>query len=317
MATTALGEQIKLSFSGHETFAFRYGWLKKVYDDLSAENEPSARASIFRAEEAIANFGVGKNMVASMKYWGVATTILEEHQNGLDVSEFARFIFDDKAGRDPYLDNLASLWLLHWRIASNKSSCSSWYYAFNFFGRSTFDKSQLVQAISDWAEGHQAKRIAETTFVRDVDCLMNTYVIKRGKRGEVLEDSIECPLTELGIISATAERGVYAFDLGPKQSLEPGVFYFALAEYLNNLEAKTASLEQIIYDPGSPGRVFKLNDEAVAQYLSGIEKASKGAVTWRDSAGLRQVQLESDQIKPYNFLRPIFDAAIPVLDAAE
>ena len=52
-----LGKKRKLTFSGHETFPFRYTWLKKAVD---AVNDDS---SIFTQESALSTLGVGKNMV--------------------------------------------------------------------------------------------------------------------------------------------------------------------------------------------------------------------------------------------------------------
>ena len=57
-------------FSGHETFPLRYGWLKKAFDRVvETENQPGNRAACW-GDDAIARFGVGKNMVASMRHWG-------------------------------------------------------------------------------------------------------------------------------------------------------------------------------------------------------------------------------------------------------
>src|ERR1035437_1834804 len=60
------------SFSGHETFVFRYGWLKKAYDAVR-ENPQS-----FGDDQAIVTLGVGKNMVRSIRHWALATGVLAE-----------------------------------------------------------------------------------------------------------------------------------------------------------------------------------------------------------------------------------------------
>jgi len=63
---------LKYSFSGHETFTFRYGWLKKGMDD--ALKDPT----VFSREDAIVRLGVGKNMVGSIRHWCLATQVLQE-----------------------------------------------------------------------------------------------------------------------------------------------------------------------------------------------------------------------------------------------
>ena len=50
-------------FSGHETFPLRYGWLKKAFARVAeTEDQPDNRAACW-ADDAIARFGIGKNMV--------------------------------------------------------------------------------------------------------------------------------------------------------------------------------------------------------------------------------------------------------------
>ena len=50
-----------LRFSGHETFALRYGWLNKSYNSLDYKEK--------NEENLVVDLGVGKNMVNSIKYW--------------------------------------------------------------------------------------------------------------------------------------------------------------------------------------------------------------------------------------------------------
>ncbi len=319
VAEVMTNERPQLNFSGHETFAVRYGWLKKVFDAFEAlDGHPNKIREVFTSDDAIANFGVGKNMVASMRHWALACGVLAETEEGLRLTRFAKFLFADRSGRDPYLDHPASVWLLHWRIATNLSLSTTWYYAFNHFARNSFEKSQLVSGVMDFARVNGVgKRSAENTFERDVDCFVSSYVQKSGKRSELLEDSMECPLTELGLIRATAQKGLYSFDIGPKPNLESAVFFFAVDEFLKPLPSKTASLEQLTHDPGSPGRVFKLTENEVAGYLMGVEEASDGNVVWRDSAGLQQVQLRGSPSKPFEFLAPVYRRRKFAREAAE
>ena len=58
-------------FSGHETFPLRYGWLKKAFDAVLGTEGGSDNRHVFTGSDAIARFGVGKNMVASMRHWSI------------------------------------------------------------------------------------------------------------------------------------------------------------------------------------------------------------------------------------------------------
>jgi hypothetical protein len=62
-------------FSGHETFPLRQLWLRKAFDAVA--NTPSNEAkTVFTDEAAIARFGVGKNMVSSMRFWASACHVI-------------------------------------------------------------------------------------------------------------------------------------------------------------------------------------------------------------------------------------------------
>jgi len=49
------------SFSGHESFPLRYGWLKKCVDAVAED------AVFFARDDAMVALGVGKNMVRAVK----------------------------------------------------------------------------------------------------------------------------------------------------------------------------------------------------------------------------------------------------------
>src|SRR3974390_179077 len=75
-------------FSSHETFVFRHSWLKKAVDAVIEDPE------IFTRDSAIVTLGVGKNMVRSIRHWGLATGILAEEPKSrgtrLGVTDFGR-----------------------------------------------------------------------------------------------------------------------------------------------------------------------------------------------------------------------------------
>ena len=71
-------DKINLSFSGHETFPFRYTWLKKGVDAVL--QDPSA----FASERATVTLGVGKNMVNSIRHWCLATGLIKKPKGPSD-----------------------------------------------------------------------------------------------------------------------------------------------------------------------------------------------------------------------------------------
>ena len=85
-------------FSGHETFPLRYGWLKKAFDEVHATEEQGENKWVFLREDSIARFGVGKNMVASMRHWATATGMIEEATSqSLATTKLGRKLLSKKA----------------------------------------------------------------------------------------------------------------------------------------------------------------------------------------------------------------------------
>src|SRR4051794_23239788 len=95
----------------------RYAWLKKAVDAAAVT------PSLFASDDAMAVLGVGKNMVRSIRFWALATSVLEEvpKTRGVELrpTQFGKSLFGEQ-GFDPFLEDAASLWLLHWRITTNE-----------------------------------------------------------------------------------------------------------------------------------------------------------------------------------------------------
>ncbi len=289
-------EDYRPQFSGHETFPLRYGWLKKAFDAIEATESASEQGDptnrrIFLDEDAIARFGVGKNMVASMRHWAAATGILEDGPGPAQISTtpFGRALFGS-AGLDPYLEHQASLWLLHWHLAARPAK-TTWFWVFNYYPSISFERDHLIRGLERIARDRAWARVADSTIRNDVACFIRTYVAQYAKTGAAQEDALESPLTELGLIKPVGKRDGFRFDRGPKQSLPAGVFAYALLDFWTRFrgEAATLSCESIMHEPGSPGRVFLLDENDVMTRLSELEDVTRGGLQFSETAGLKVV----------------------------
>ena len=281
-------------FSGHETFPLRYGWLKKAFDAVVDQaNEDDNKRKVFLADDAIALFGVGKNMVASIRHWTTFAGVIAdaENENQLIPTPLGNLIFAPN-GRDPYMESPTTLWLIHWNIASQPKK-TTWFWAFNHFSANTFRRDDLVSGLVKLAASQNWRRAAETTIRRDVECFLRTYVAPSVDAKGALEDSLESPLAELSLIRLIGKRDDYQFVRGPKRTLTPGIFAYALNEFWNATGAtRTLSFEMIAHEAGSPGRVFLLDEADLVNRLSSIETYTKGYFRWSETAGLKQIMRE-------------------------
>jgi hypothetical protein len=280
-------------FSGHETFPLRYGWLKKAYDAvLACQGEPGGR-SIFIREDAIAEFGVGKNMVASIRHWAISCGVIAEDPatGQIGTTKLGDFLFG-KRGVDRYLENPASLWLLHWQLACGqpfRGSKTTWYWVFSHFTGVTFQREDLVDGLMKLAASRGWPRLSRTTVQRDVECFVRTYASKPSGDSASAEDSLESALAELGLVRGM--RGQFQLVRGSKRSLPTETFTYALNSFWNwfSPTSNTLSFEAIAHESGSPGRVFLLDDGDLAARLSEISELTNGVFEWSETAGLKQV----------------------------
>ncbi len=283
--------EFKPMFSGHETFPLRHGWLKKVYDSMCCEENGSKSArDVFNSDDAIALFGVGKNMVASMRHWATRTGIIDEENQQL--TDEAKMIFGED-GLDPWLESPISLWILHWRLARNKSLLT-YYWFFNQANGAAFDREYIQKSLLSLCEKTGHKPPSPMTLKRDIDCFVRMYVSKSSKLGQISEDSLESPLAELNLINTINRRGVFQPRRGAKSTLTTGVFLLVLHDFwqLNWENQKTLSLEASVYDEGSPGRIFLLDEDAVLNMAYTISTLDLG-LEWSETSGMRQFQINS------------------------
>ena len=277
--------------TGHETFPLRYGWLRKAYDAVAQQESGEDNKSIFVGEDAIARFGVGKNMVASMRHWASASGVLTESPGSptIEATEFGHLLFGGN-GLDPYMEHPATLWLIHWHLAAGPKSKTTWFWAFNNFPALTFDREHLLRGIARMARDREWPRVSAATIKNDVACFIRTYVAQAPTRLLGNDGMLESPLIELGLIKATGKRDGFRFVRGPKLTLGDGVFAYALLDFWSRYSsgAATLSFEAIAHEPGGPGRVFLLDENDVADRLAGLEDTTAGKVRWSETAGLKQ-----------------------------
>lgn len=277
--------------SGHETFPLRYGWLKKAYDAVAGAACSDTKRSVFADAGAIAHFGVGKNMVGSMRHWAIATGVVSD--DARVTTPLGQRLFDD-SGLDPYMEDPTTTWLVHWQIAGNSAN-TTWFWGFSHYLTATFERDTLIRAMVKFAQERGWARAAASTIRNDVLCFVRTYVPRLPSRGANYEDALESPLTELGLISQMGRRDGFRFVLGRKPTLGPGVLAYAVTTFWNEYSrAQTLSFEALAHEPGSPGRVFLLDENTLADRLVGIEAATDGAYRWSETAGLKQLIRERE-----------------------
>jgi hypothetical protein len=277
--------QLKPIFARHETFHPRFGWLKKGFE------RAKANPRIFLAEDAPILLGVGKNMVRSIRYWCEAFKLLEDDQPTI----FGEALLGDQ-GWDPYLEDPASLWLLHWKLLETPCLASAWWFTFNQFNRLEFTDRDLLDVLLDYGD-RLSGNIAESSLKKDVSCLLRMYAKQPNvKKFIASEESLDCPFVDLGLISP-AGGNHYLFRLGYKPTLVPAVILYSVLHYAQrvNETARTIPLARLLYDEGSPGMVFKLTESSLCGAIETVGR-THNRLGLEDAAGKLQFWFDSEPI---------------------
>lgn len=289
MAARIDGMTTSFSFSGHETFPLRFNWLKKAVDVVSE------KAGIFNSDEAIAEFGVGKNMVRSIKYWALATEVLESHadtakRRALRVSEFGTYLLGDD-GVDPYFEDTATLWLLHWLLCREPDRATLWHFVFGHWREGGLDLQNLQPVLEDWLNMQGGTPPASSTLLRDMQCLQNTYVARRRNQTH-LEETVSCPLASLRLLYE--QSGALYLRDGRQNGLPPEIFAYAVLDYWNRKfpEIETLSLQDVLTRRASPGQIFLLSEYQIFELTSRIERFENAPFRYNVASGLQQFYRE-------------------------
>src|SRR4051794_4618608 len=116
-----------MRFTGHETFPFRYSWLPKAVRLL--RDAPDGLADDV---QAMTSLGLGKNMVQAMRFWIEVTQVATAGAGRtFELTPFGRSVLG-AGGHDPFLEDIKTLWLIHWKLASGLDQAPfAWDYLLN------------------------------------------------------------------------------------------------------------------------------------------------------------------------------------------
>ncbi|WP_348539889.1 MULTISPECIES: DUF4007 family protein [Spirulina sp. CCY15215] len=271
-----------IAFARHDTFHPRFGWLKKGFDRAMRDER------VFLAEDAPVRLGVGKNMVRSIRYWCSAFKILEDDR----PTEFSKKLLGEK-GWDSYLEDPASLWLLHWKFLEPPCLGTAWAFTFNQFRLAEFTQEDLFYQLCEYRD-RIASNIADSSLQKDVSCLLRMYV-EQPSKSWVSEDSLDCPFTELGLIHRAGDSRHYTFRIGYKPNLPESLIVYTCLCHANRVSqsARTISVANLLYDSLSPGLVLKLTESAICNAIEKVSRQFK-QIGISDVAGKLQFFFEDE-----------------------
>ena len=261
----------RYSFSGHESFHCKSLWLKKGYDYLLAGNH-------FTDIDSVAKLGVGKNMVASIRFWLRAFGLSQSDE----LTDIAEFLFDTEHGRDPYAEDLNTLWVLHFLlVVTGVASIYNLTFVEYQREKKEFSKDELRNFIKRKCSVPEQRNVYnENTVKKDIGVLLKNYVAPKDLKN--IED-FSALLIGLGLI-VNKDSDVYSYRVTEPEDIAPDVVLFALLTLSGGDKTLSFDILQKL------SLVFCLPIVSLIEIIRKIEKLYPGMVVFSDNSGIKNVQ---------------------------
>jgi len=274
-------------FAGHETFHLRYSWLPKAADYLN--NNPDG-VSFSHYDIVMTELGIGKNMANSLRHWSESSQLFDINNvtKNHGFSPLGREIFQF----DPYLEQVDTNWLLHYLIVSNHKKNSLWFYLFNVFNEQIIIKDEFLFSASNWFKD-RGVGINERTLERDFQCCMNMYDSSKMSSEKASKSIVLSPLRELKLLKKVGDN--YHLRSMVNKEISPAMFSFCIVDYLQKEGNQNSTpFSDLLNGVKSPGRIFRMTESTLIEYLKDLHKYSK-AYDFDNTSGMQQLIKVSDK----------------------
>ena len=273
----------KLIFSGHETFHCRHFWLKKGYDFVKAENR-------FSDPNAVVELGVGKNMVASIRFWLRAFGILDHKEK---LTPFADYLFGDN-GHDPYLENIGTVWLLHYFLVKTERA-SIYSLVFNEFRkeRREFNRDHLSNFLIRKCEEMQLN-ISTNTLKKDISVFFKNYVRPIRKTTNIEDDFssifLDLDLVQELVVANGGGHSWYSIESLERSEIPKEIILFAILDRYG--DRSTTSFQALLIDRNSVGSIFCMNASGLINKIEEMT-GSYSDIVFSDDGGVKELQIKT------------------------
>ena len=240
----------------------------------------------FNSPEAVIELGVGKNMVASIRYWLRVFGITKDDK----LTSLAEYLFNDKNGKDKYLEDIATLWLLHFNLIFSEEAT---LYKMFFCGvqreRTHFEREQVLTYVKlRMVEAGKITLFNANTVKKDIGVLLQNYTLPRKAQSN---EDFSSLLIDLDLIRQNAEGKGYYFNIDGKRKVTKEIFLYGLLKLKEQEGDNTISFDTI---QERVGMVFCMQDFETIDLLKQLASEYGQYFAYSDVAGIKQVQFTKD-----------------------
>lgn len=272
-----MDDKIRYSFSGHESFYCKSLWLKKGYDFISENYD-------FNAPNAVVELGIGKNMVSSLRFWMRAFGLVDDGR----PTTIGDYLFDNMNGKDPYIEDLGTLWLLHYLLIKTDlaSIYKLFFIDFHKEKNNEFSKEQIQYFLKRKNnENGYLYLYNENTVRRDIGVLLQNYVMPAKEKPN---EDFSALLINLNLIKHSEDKGLsedktFYFNTKGKNELTPEIFLYAIIDDKN--DEQIVSFDKLM----DLALIFCLTKAELIDILKLLAKKYPKVLRYTDDGGIKQL----------------------------
>lgn len=267
------------TFTGHDTFSCRNYWLKKGLDHIWSGGSFN--------NMAIKELGVGKNMVGAIRFWTRAFGLVEFDSKYTDL---AKYLFKTRSGKDPYLEDKGTIWLLHYMLVTSEVA-SIYSLVFNYFRkiRLEFNREQLLNFLESKCQVNQ-QNYNVNSLKKDISVFLNNYLLP--EKTKSVEQDFMGLLYELDLIDRVRKDGNtqnYRIDNKERKTLPNKILLVCI---LLRLESTSITFNELLTNINSVGSVFALNSKFLIDCIEELCDEYPDQLVYKDDAGVQVLQIK-------------------------
>ena len=276
---------VKLKLRGHESFYIREGWLTKGIVAINKD-----KYILSNTISAIDELGVGSAMVKSIRYWLQALRLTDEKRGEKgkryqELSEdFGKILFEN----DKYFEDLGTLYLLHYKLVSNKDLATTWNLFFNSIKATEMTKYHMEEGVKQLILNIDPQyEISERSLSDDCNCLIKTYFAEKSDLKNP-EDNMICPFSDLGLIKKEHIRGkdeIIYKTVPERNKLDKLIVLYVIMDNLGDKQSTT--IKNLIEDENNIGSIFNLDKNTINYYIDILR--DEGYLRVNRTAGLNTI----------------------------
>lgn len=268
---------MELKLKRHETFSIRDGWIEKGIHYINQDARSMSK------ENGTKIFGLGSNMVKSLRYWLTATKLAIFKNGSASLEPLGQLILDN----DPYIDNQFTLWLIHLYLVTNEKDAPVFNAIFNL-DYSQFDKDFLLDKVpSKLSELGYEEVSSVSSLESDISIFLKSYYSEDYSNPE---NNMNCPLAKLNLFSYE-DKKIYTRKMPTFNKLDFRIVYLALLNCVGCRNNEISfNIEDVYSMRNNPLKILNLSKTALFQYLEEMQR--NDYIKFSRTAGLNVVYIE-------------------------